>query len=77
MNIFKIINLIYRAFEQHEVTCSPNLRDTNSFWNIEDNINPMRKLNIHDQFLNVLSILINEKENYNTMFKYHNKMIIF
>lgn len=28
------------AFEQHEVTCSPNLRDTNSYWNVEDNINP-------------------------------------
>ncbi|XP_050438186.1 protein O-mannosyl-transferase 2 [Adelges cooleyi] len=27
------------AFEQHEVTCSPNLRDTNSFWNVEDHIN--------------------------------------
>ncbi|XP_050527645.1 protein O-mannosyl-transferase 2 isoform X4 [Daktulosphaira vitifoliae] len=27
------------AFEQHEVTCSPNLRDANSFWNVEDNIN--------------------------------------
>jgi len=33
-----------RAFEQHEVTCSPNLRDTNSYWNVEDNINPKRKL---------------------------------
>ncbi|VVC33926.1 MIR motif,Protein O-mannosyl-transferase, C-terminal four TM domain,Glycosyl transferase family 39/83 [Cinara cedri] len=28
------------AFEQLEVTCSPNLRDANSFWNVEDNINP-------------------------------------
>lgn len=33
----------FRAFEQHEVTCSPNLRDTNAFWNVEDNINPKRK----------------------------------
>lgn len=41
---FFVFYFILRAFEQHEVTCSPNLRDTNSYWNVEDNINPKRKL---------------------------------
>lgn len=28
------------AYEQQEVTCNPNLRDNNAYWNIEDNIFP-------------------------------------
>ena len=27
------------AFEQQEVSCNPNIRDKNSYWNIEDNVN--------------------------------------
>jgi dolichyl-phosphate-mannose-protein mannosyltransferase len=26
------------GFEQQEVSCNPNVRDTNAFWNVEDNI---------------------------------------
>jgi len=58
---FNIIlnDFIFRAFEQYEVTCSPNLRDTNSFWNVEDNINS--KCKIHINFVNP-SVLLRFKE---------------
>lgn len=26
------------AYEQQEVSCNPNLRDSNAIWNVEDNI---------------------------------------
>lgn len=26
------------GFEQQEVSCNPNIRDTNALWNVEDNI---------------------------------------
>lgn len=31
------------GFEQQEVSCNPNLRDKNAFWNVEDNKNKKRK----------------------------------
>lgn len=26
------------GFEQQEVTCNPNIRDKNAYWNVEDNV---------------------------------------
>jgi len=71
--IYNIVCILFyfifflRAFEQHEVTCSPNLRDTNSYWNVEDNINPKRKLkyNFIRIYLTNLYILIYEKKRNN------------
>lgn len=38
--------ILYRGWEQGEVTCSPYLKETpNSQWNIEDHINPKRTRN--------------------------------
>lgn len=31
------------GFEQQEVSCNPNIRDRNAFWNIEDNVFDRRK----------------------------------
>lgn len=28
------------AYEQQEVTCNPNVRDKNAYWNVEDNFFP-------------------------------------
>lgn len=32
------------GYEQQEVSCNPNLRDTNAIWNIEENIFERREL---------------------------------
>lgn len=32
------------GFEQQEVSCNPNIRDTNALWNVEDNIYEKCKL---------------------------------
>lgn len=31
------------GFEQQEVSCNPNIRDKNGYWNVEDNIFDKRK----------------------------------
>lgn len=36
--------LFLRGYEQQEVTCNPNLRDSSAVWNVEDNRFPRRKL---------------------------------
>lgn len=34
------------GFEQQEVSCNPNIRDRNAFWNVEDNVFDRRKCNV-------------------------------
>lgn len=46
--IRQVLNIILlvtfdRGYEQMEVTCNPNVHDTNNLWNIEDNVFPKCK----------------------------------
>lgn len=43
------------AYEQQEVSCNPNLRDTNGLWNVEENIFEKRK-RIKQNLINIIYI---------------------
>lgn len=44
------------GFEQQEVTCNPNLRDKNGYWNVEDNVFGKRKSTHCDIFNNQIEV---------------------
>lgn len=45
------------GYEQQEVSCNPNLRDPNAFWNVEENIFEKCSFYFHF-FLNIYNFLL-------------------